>query len=147
MSWENPRRRRRTRRAPARRRLARLFRRRRPKTIPFETLVATASLPFIPPGDEWTIGAPYTQLTQYKSITGALRGLLSGFTGITVYDDTGKNISYPNIAQVLNPLDFSRARYWKIIFWASIAGMIRKRLVKGSSYLFKKIPIIGRWVS
>lgn len=147
MSWENPRRRRR-RTAPRRRRpsLRRLFRRRK-VTIPFETLVGAASLPFISPSDAWKEGAPYNQITTYKSLTGALRGLLAGFTGICIYDDSGKNILYPNWAQVINPLDFSTARYWKILLWTSLFGMLRKRLVRSSSALFKKIPLIGRWVS
>lgn len=144
MSWENPRRRRRrTRATPRRRRYTprwfRRYHRKKPK-IPLETMIAGASTFFIPAREGYY--APVDHL-QSGNVKGVLYNYLEGFTGI---DMDGGKFDF-NLGQTLNPFDFSRARYWKLLLYATLLGIVRKRLVRQSSQLIQKIPLIGRIVS
>lgn len=138
MSWENPRRRRR--RATPRRRTSRRlprFRIRRKRTIPFESFIAGVSHLAIP-----QFGASPLQALSQGNLQGFLKSEVGGWTGINL-----DNPSDINVLQMINPFDFSRGAYWKLMLLAGIVGAVRKRLFRNSSMLFRKIPLIGRWVS
>lgn len=142
MSWENPRRRR-TRRAPRRRYAPRWLRRtrRKPKTIPFETLIGAATIPFIPAASGYET---IFNCIKKGDMTGVMDALKTGFLGFA----PGRETNTINIAGLLNPVDFEHGRFTKILLYSAIIGMIRKKIAgKYTTPILRKIPFIGRWIS
>lgn len=144
MSWENPRRRRRAatrRRRASPRRLLRAFRR-KPKTVPIEMLAGSIAIPFLNVGD-----SPNYSLVQ-RLMSGDMMGAANCFVqGFTGYDIINKRFS-GNIWETLNPFNLKYAPYTKILLLTGLIGLVRKKLIgRYTTPLFKKIPLIGRWVS
>lgn len=120
-----------------RRRTYKPRRRRQPK-IPFEMLMGAIAIPFSSPADNWT-GNPVEKI-QSGQMNEAVYHLVRGFTGFDI--PAGKI----NIMRAINPLDLGEARYWKLLFYTGLIGSLRARFVRSSTRLFRKIPLIGRWV-
>lgn len=121
---------------PKRRFYKKRKRRGNPK-IPFETLIAGASIPFTPaqPGwqRDWILSGNIREI---------MNQLQSGFLGMDI--NTGRI----DLLAALNPLNFDKARFTKMLLFASLLGMARRKIIgRYTSPLFKKIPLIGRWVS
>jgi hypothetical protein len=120
------------------RRLRRLKRRVSKAKVPFETVIAAGLIPFTPADSGWG-STPFSCL-QTGDITGLTNHLKSGFLGMT-----GNNF---DIAAALNPFNMNSARYSKMILYASLLGMVRRKITgRYTAPLFKKIPLIGRIVS
>lgn len=117
------------------------YRKRRKTTIPMEVLIAAGSHIAMPAFPAYPSNTPIKALTEgdFKEF---MKQEAMGWTGIDVDNPAGINIM-----DTLNPFNFGRAAYWKVLFWAGIASKFRKKLVPQSSKLFQKIPWIGRWVS
>jgi hypothetical protein len=109
--------------------------------IPLEMVIAGASIPFTPPQDGWrsivdelsSAGSPQDK---GKNI---IRYLSQGFMG---FDPS--NPSAFNAFAAINPFDLSSARYTKMLLYAGLISMVRKRIVH---LPMKKIPILGRYIS
>lgn len=122
------------------RRYFRRFRRAKNK-VPFETLIAGAAIPFMPPRDGFS--SPFEAL-QRGDMTGVADALKNGFLGM----DGGRGTPDINVAGLLNPFDMNYGRYTKMLILAGLIGMTRRRIAgRYTSPLIKKIPVVGRWCS
>ena len=124
---------------PRVRRYGRRLKRRFSKAkAPFEMLIAGAAIPFTPAARGWA--TPYDYAMQ-GNITGIMHNLKNGFLGI----DADQSF---DLFRTLNPFDMDRARYTKMLIYAGIIGSIRRKITgRYTAPLFKKIPLIGRFVS
>jgi len=118
------------------------LKRRMPSTIPMEEIVALGATPFVPCSPGWA--TPYDALIRDQDFGHVMKSYLGGFTGIYVLADG--SIKF-DAFKTLNPFDFNYAPYLKMMGYAYLASKIRKRVAKGSSKFFHKIPLIGRFIS
>lgn len=110
--------------------------RRRPKPkIPLEQLAGLIAIPFTPPGSNRQLNI--IKLVQANDWSTLGRYITEGFLGFSDQRPF-------NALQTINPLDFSTARWWKILFWAGVVSKVRKRLVRVP---MDKIPFLGKFVS
>ena len=122
----------------ARRYGRRLKRRFSKAKVPFETLIAVGTIPFTPAQSGWA--TPLSDL-QAGKLDSVMSHMKSGFLGM----DPNGNI---DIMGALNPFNMERARYTKTIIYATLLGMVRRKITgRYTAPLFKKIPLIGRIVS
>lgn len=117
-----------------RRRYTRKRRRRAKPKIPLEVAVALGAIPFTP---SWDGAKSLLGDAQAGDFEGIARQLKCGFLGFT---PDGKI----DILGTLNPFDENRARYVKMLIIAGILSKVRKSLVK---IPFKKVPLIGKYIS
>ena len=124
------------------RRYGRRFKRRASKAkVPFEVLIAGGSIPFTPAADGF---ASIYEAAQQNDITGVIDNLKVGFLGM----EPARNTSQFNLMAAINPLDFNHARFSKMLMYAALIGMVRRKVSgRYTNKLFAKIPLIGRWVS
>jgi len=107
--------------------------------VPLETLIAAGTLPWTAAQTGW--GTPFDCATR-GDIDGIMLNLKSGFLGMP------NGSSGIDLMAALNPFDMECARYTKILTYATILGMIRRKITgRYTAPLFKKIPFIGRFVS
>jgi hypothetical protein len=105
--------------------------------VPFETLIAVGTIPFTPAQSGWS--SNWLMSGNIQEITNQLK---SGFLGMDISNGS------IDLMRALNPFDMERARFTKTIMYATILGMIRRKITgKYTAPLFKKIPVIGRIVS
>lgn len=124
---------------PKRRWFSRKHRKRTPKTVPFEVLIAAGTIPFTPAtnGSKSILG--HIQDQNWDAVGKTLK---TGFLGIDYSTDQF------DIFGMINPMDMEHGRFTKTLIIAGLIGMIRKKLSgKYTAPLFRKIPFIGRWVS
>jgi hypothetical protein len=122
----------------ARRYGRRLKRRFSKAKVPFETLIAVGTIPFTPAQSGWA--TPLSDL-QAGKLDSVMSHMKSGFLGM----DPNGSI---DIMGALNPFNMERARYTKTIIYATLLGMVRRKITgRYTAPLFKKIPLIGRIVS
>ena len=106
--------------------------------VPFETLIAVGTIPFTPAQSGWGTPLAGLQAGNYESVMNQMK---SGFLGM----DPNGNL---DLFAALNPFNMERARYTKTIIYATLLGMVRRKITgRYTAPLFKKIPIIGRFVS
>lgn len=118
------------------------YTRRRRKTVPIEMFVGAGSIPFV--GARTGYGS-ILNCVQRGDWTGVADNLVCGFTPVYQCRGAVKGIDVFNF---INPFNFEQGRFMKILLWSGIAGMLRKKLIgRYTSNLFRRIPIIGRWVS
>jgi hypothetical protein len=120
----------------------RRFKRRASKAkMPFEVLIAGASIPFTPAATGYR--GIYDAAINGDMI-GVMDELKTGFLGF----DPARNTQTFNLMAALNPFDFEHARFSKMLLYAGLLGSVRKKLTgRYTSKMFSKIPLIGRWVS
>lgn len=119
------------------RRLRRFGRRVAKTKTPFETLIAGVAIPFTPAASGWQ--SPF-EYAQQGNVTGIMHSLKKGFIGM---EPDGRM----DIFKTLNPLDMECGRYSKMLIYASLIGMIRRKIAgRYMAPMMKKIPIIGRSV-
>jgi hypothetical protein len=107
--------------------------------VPFETLIAAGTIPWTAAQTGW--GTPFNCATR-GDIDGIMLNLKSGFLGMS------NGSGGIDLMAALNPFNMECARYTKILTYATILGMIRRKITgRYTAPLFKKIPLIGRFVS
>jgi hypothetical protein len=105
--------------------------------VPFETLIAAGVIPFTPAQTGWR--SDWLLSGNLQEITNQLK---SGFLGMDI------NTGAIDIMGALNPFEMNKARFSKMLLYASLLGMVRRKITgRYTAPLFKKIPIIGRIVS
>ena len=114
--------------------------RRKKKTVPFETFVAATAIPFTPAATGFA--SPFDCI-KIGNMGGIADSLKCGFLGFKPLKGTNQL----DLTRLINPLDMEVGRYTKMLIYASLIGMLRKRISRSSSVLLQKIPIIGRWIS
>jgi hypothetical protein len=110
------------------------------RRVPIETLIALGTVPFT--GAAEGFGSIY-DCVQTGDWTGVIDNLKVGFLGF----DPARNAQTFNLGAMLNPFDMQHGRFTKTIIVASLIGAVRRKLTgKYTDQMFRKIPIVGRWV-
>lgn len=114
--------------------------RRRKPTMPFEVLMAGVGHLFMPASDYGT-EAPFTAIQQGRFDRLGIAEL-AGWTGF----DVGAPQNF-DLFRSINPFDMGRAPYWKLLMWSGLISKVRRKIVPQSSTFFKKIPLLGKYIS
>ena len=81
---------------------------------------------------------------QAGNMTELVQGLKSGFLGVNIWNQGAG----PDIMGMLNPFNMEVGRYTKTLIYAGLIGMVRRKITgRYTNPLFKKIPLIGRFVN
>jgi len=110
---------------------------RRQAKIPLEVAIAGLSIPFT--GAASGFASP-VECVQKQDFTGLADNLKVGFLGFK----PARNASEFDLFRALNPFDMQVGRYYKMLIVAGLISKLRKRLVR---IPFKKVPLIGRYIS
>jgi len=94
---------------------------------------------FVPPVQGWT--PPYVSLQQ-GNIEEFAKAELAGWTGINYQDP-----SPPNILEIINPLNMTRAPYWKMLFWTGLTETLINKFAPSISRKLGNIPFIGKYIT
>lgn len=110
--------------------------------VPFEVLIGAATIPFTPAQSGCM--TPF-EAVQRGNMVELMAHLKSGFLGIDIFGRYGGGV---NLMGLINPFDMEVGRYTKTLIYAGLVGMVRRKLTgKYTAPLFKKIPLIGRFVN
>jgi len=116
-------------------RKAKKHRKKARRTIPLEVVLTGGAIPFTPARSGWRTPYENIQAGDYRYAMGNL------VTGFTPFDPLHNQL---DIIGYLNPFDFERGRYMKMLLYAGLASKVRKKIVR---IPFDKIPIIGKYIS
>lgn len=122
------------------RRRRRTYRRRKRKPkFPIVSGLTLAGTFFTPPVPGWQ--TPFDAI-KAGDMAEVFRGLLAGWTGIN-YQETGM----ANPFEVINPLNFGRAPYLKMMFWSVLSETLMNKFVPSVSRKIGNLPFIGKYIT